>query len=128
MFVDIWLGQYKYCIGPFSISWKIHFRSKMNFCEDPALIRERREAAYRSRRPQQQNQKRADVVGKPKGQGQDQSVLKAREKKNTQKSAKGNHNRRGGAQWKRSRGMIPSWSTNFFIILSEYLFSFINVY
>ncbi|KAG5888952.1 hypothetical protein JTB14_012211 [Gonioctena quinquepunctata] len=84
-------------------------RSKMNFCEDPALIRERREAKFRSRHPQPQNsQKKPNVAGKPKGQGQDKDVLKARDKKNVQKSSKANHSRKNGAQWKRTRGMIPS--------------------
>lgn len=80
----------------------------MNFCEDPALVRERREARYRSKHPQPQSSQKGDVVGKPKGQGQDQSVLKNRDKKNAHKSSRANHNRKGGAQWKRNRGMIPS--------------------
>lgn len=49
-----------------------------------------------------------DVVGNAKGQGQEKDVLRAREKKNVNKSSRGNHNRRSGAQWKRNRGMIPS--------------------
>lgn len=81
-------------------------RNKMNFCEDPAVIRERREAKFRShhRPPQQTN---SNVVGKPKGQGQEKDVLKARDKKSVNKSSRANHNRKSGAQWKRSRGMFP---------------------
>lgn len=81
------------------------------FCEDPAVIRARREAqrnqkeAQRGRKNHQPNR---DVVGKPKGQEQDKTVVQNRDKKNTQKSSKANHNRRSGAQWKRTRGMIPS--------------------
>ncbi|KAJ8916873.1 hypothetical protein NQ315_005880 [Exocentrus adspersus] len=83
--------------------------SKMNFCEDPALVRERREARYRSKESQPHSfRKKADVVGKPKGQGQEENVQKARDKKNVHKSSRANHNRKGGAQWKRNRGMIPS--------------------
>ncbi|XP_056634151.1 activating signal cointegrator 1 complex subunit 2 [Diorhabda sublineata] len=81
-------------------------RNRMNFCEDPAVIRERREAKFRSHhRPPQQT--KSNVVGKPKGQGQEKDVLKARDKKNVNKSSRANHNRKSGAQWKRSRGMFP---------------------
>lgn len=76
--------------------------SNRNFCEDPAEIRARREAKYRSQG------KRVDVVGKPKGQGQEKNVQKNREKKNVNKSSRANHNRKSGSQWKRSRGMLPS--------------------
>lgn len=48
-----------------------------------------------------------NVVGKPKGQGQDKNVLISRDKKNTNKSSRANHNRKGGAQWKRNKGMVP---------------------
>ncbi|CAH1966346.1 unnamed protein product [Acanthoscelides obtectus] len=82
--------------------------SKLNFCEDPAVIRERREQRYRSKHPPKNPQQKANVVGKPKGHGQDKNVQKARDKKETQKSSKANHNRKSGASWKRSRGMIPS--------------------
>lgn len=49
-----------------------------------------------------------DVVGKPKGQGQEKNVVQNRDNKNTHKSSRANHNRRAGAQWKRNRGMMPS--------------------
>uniref|UniRef100_A0A6P7F821 Activating signal cointegrator 1 complex subunit 2 n=1 Tax=Diabrotica virgifera virgifera TaxID=50390 RepID=A0A6P7F821_DIAVI len=79
-------------------------RSKMNFCEDPALLRERREARFRT---QHRPPPKGNVVGKPKGQGQEKDVLKARDKKTVNKSSRANHNRKGGAQFKRNRGMIP---------------------
>ncbi|XP_072393970.1 activating signal cointegrator 1 complex subunit 2 [Diabrotica undecimpunctata] len=79
-------------------------RSKMNFCEDPALIRERREARFRT---QHRPPPKGNVVGKAKGQGQEKDVLKARDKKTVNKSSRANHNRKGGAQWKRNKGMIP---------------------
>ncbi|KAL3274673.1 hypothetical protein HHI36_016053 [Cryptolaemus montrouzieri] len=72
------------------------------FCEDPALARARYEAKFGAVR------KRTNVVGKPKGQGQEKNVVKARQQKNAQKSSRANHNRKGGSQFKRNRGMIPS--------------------
>nr|CAH7757612.1 unnamed protein product [Callosobruchus chinensis] len=80
----------------------------MNFCEDPAVLRERREQRFRSKHPPKNPQQKPSVVGKPKGQGQDKNTQKARDKKETNKSSRANHNRKSGASWKRSRGMIPS--------------------
>lgn len=79
-------------------------RSRDAFCEDPALIRARREA----QRKGNAKGKNFDVVGKPKGQGQDKDVERNREKKNVHKGSRANHNRKSGAQWKRNRGMMPS--------------------
>lgn len=72
------------------------------FCEDPAIARARYEARMGIRRPKN------DVVGKPKGQGQEKNVVNARQRKNVQKSSRANHNRKGGATFKRNKGMIPS--------------------
>ncbi|KAK9887916.1 hypothetical protein WA026_000219 [Henosepilachna vigintioctopunctata] len=72
------------------------------FCEDPAVVRARYEAKFGARRG------KSNVVGKPKGQGQEKTVVNARQKKNVQKSSRANHNRKGGSQFKRNRGMIPS--------------------
>ncbi|CAB3230207.1 unnamed protein product [Arctia plantaginis] len=89
-------------------------RNKMDFCSNPEEVRARREANYLARggkghRPAPQAQPRTvDVVGKPKGQGQEKDVLHNRDKKEKHKSVRGNHNRRQGAQWKRSQGMMPS--------------------
>ncbi|KAI4456742.1 hypothetical protein MML48_8g00002497 [Holotrichia oblita] len=77
-------------------------KPKNAFCEDPAVLRAKREANRGGRG------RSNDVVGKPKGQGQDKNVLHNREKKNVHKSSRANHNRKGGAQWKRNKGMIPS--------------------
>ncbi|KAJ1522168.1 hypothetical protein ONE63_002478 [Megalurothrips usitatus] len=109
-------------------------RQKDAFCEDPALARARRER-QRAERMQQRGggsssrgrgrggggggggaasassttgERKFDVVGKPKGQGQEKQVVINREKKNTNKSSRANHNRRSGAQHKRNQGMIPS--------------------
>ncbi|XP_035444201.2 activating signal cointegrator 1 complex subunit 2 [Spodoptera frugiperda] len=89
-------------------------RNKMDFCVNPEEMRARREASYQARRgrghgnrpaPQPRN---TDVTGKPRGQGQEKEVLHNRDKKEKNKSARANHNRRSGAQWKRSQGMMPS--------------------
>ncbi|XP_034834671.1 activating signal cointegrator 1 complex subunit 2 [Maniola hyperantus] len=83
----------------------------MDFCRNPEELRARREANMQARRgkgyrpPPTRN---TDVVGKQKGQGQEKEVLQNRDKKEKHKSARGNHNRRQGAQWKRSQGMMPS--------------------
>lgn len=64
---------------------------------------------FRSKNPHlAQPQRKPEVKGKPKGQGQEKDVLKARDKKNTNKSSRANHNRKSGAQFKRNRGMLPS--------------------
>ncbi|XP_011297474.1 activating signal cointegrator 1 complex subunit 2 [Fopius arisanus] len=77
-----------------------------NFCENPEVLRARAEQRRLSRggarRPQ------GDVVGKPKGQGNEKDVLLNRDKKNINKSSRANHNRRSGAEWKRRQGMVPS--------------------
>jgi activating signal cointegrator complex subunit 2 len=95
-----------------------------NFVQDPALLREQREAKYRQFRPP--GPPRGDVVGmlssvncrfalltirllgKPKGQGQDSQTVQNRRKKDSNKASRGNHNRRAGAERKLRQGMIPS--------------------
>ncbi|XP_031628926.1 activating signal cointegrator 1 complex subunit 2 [Contarinia nasturtii] len=81
-----------------------------DFCENPEAIRERwarnREAKYGNKR--QPPRPAGNVVGNAKGQGQEKSTLINRERKNENKSSRANHNRRQGAAFKRSRGMIPS--------------------
>ncbi|XP_075980422.1 activating signal cointegrator 1 complex subunit 2 [Anticarsia gemmatalis] len=87
-------------------------RTRMDFCSNPEEMRARREANYSARRgrgnkpaPQPRNM---DVTGKPKGQGQEKDVIHNRNRKEQHKSSRANHNRRQGAQWKRSQGMMPS--------------------
>lgn len=74
------------------------------------MLREKREAAFRGRvfKRGGKSSGSGDVVGKPKGQGNDKDVLINRDKKNTNKSSRANHNRRSGAEWKRRQGMVPS--------------------
>ncbi|XP_053598785.1 activating signal cointegrator 1 complex subunit 2 [Microplitis demolitor] len=83
---------------------------RCNFVQDPSMLREKREAAFRGRvfKRGGKSSGSGDVVGKPKGQGNDKDVLINRDKKNTNKSSRANHNRRSGAEWKRRQGMVPS--------------------
>ncbi|XP_026741943.1 activating signal cointegrator 1 complex subunit 2 isoform X1 [Trichoplusia ni] len=87
-------------------------RSKMDFCVNPEELRARREASYLARRGRGHRPapvpRNTDVTGKPKGQGQEKEVIHNRDKKEKHKSARANHNRRQGAQYKRSQGMMPS--------------------
>lgn len=83
---------------------QVSARRRNDFCEDPAVIRARREARLKGNA----KGRSFDVVGKPKGQGQEKDVQHNRDKKSVHKSSRANHNRKKGAQWKRSRGMMPS--------------------
>uniref|UniRef100_A0A182QC44 CUE domain-containing protein n=1 Tax=Anopheles farauti TaxID=69004 RepID=A0A182QC44_9DIPT len=83
------------------------------FCENPELARKRYEEKLHSKYLRRHGSdatgpKTADVRGKPKGQGQDSKVLLNRRHKNENKALSGNHNRKQGANFKRSRGMMPS--------------------
>ncbi|KAL4702174.1 hypothetical protein ACJJTC_018322 [Scirpophaga incertulas] len=87
-------------------------RSRVEFCVNPEEIRARRAAQPPPPRggrggapPVYRN---TNVTGKPKGQGQEKEVLHNRDRKEKHKSSRANHNRRQGAQWKRSQGMMPS--------------------
>ncbi|XP_045500339.1 activating signal cointegrator 1 complex subunit 2 [Colias croceus] len=86
-------------------------RDRRNFCVNPEEVRARREAnmAARGRKHKPTAPPRTtDVIGAPKGQGQNKDVLHNRNRKEQHKSSRANHNRRQGAQWKRSQGMMPS--------------------
>lgn len=85
--------------------------NNLDFCEDPAVLRARREAFYRAKWSKRSGGTSAagsvaDVKGRPKGQGQDKEVLLNRQKKRINKSQSGNHNRKAGASFKRNRGMF----------------------
>lgn len=99
---------------------KSNSKSNMVFCENPEIIRARYEQKRQiamarkhgggggyggggssGTRPQ------SEIVGKPKGQGQDNKTQQARQNKDVHKSSRANHNRKRGAQFKQSRGMIP---------------------
>ncbi|XP_063704430.1 activating signal cointegrator 1 complex subunit 2 [Culicoides brevitarsis] len=82
---------------------------KNDFCENPEVIRARYEAMRQRKFANKGGgmaPKHRDVVGKPKGQGQDEETNKNRHKKGVNKSVTGNHNRKRGADFKRSKGMF----------------------
>ncbi|XP_055617579.1 activating signal cointegrator 1 complex subunit 2 [Toxorhynchites rutilus septentrionalis] len=85
-------------------------KKPLDFCENPEVVRQRYEERRRSKFPPRQSGKPSekDVVGKPKGQGQDTSVLQNRKHKGENKASRANHNRKQGATFKRNKGMIPS--------------------
>ncbi|XP_070491791.1 activating signal cointegrator 1 complex subunit 2 [Chironomus tepperi] len=85
-------------------------RSPLDFCENPEIIRARREQRFQSKMAKKQpakpvETKTRDVVGNAKGQGQSNDVLRNRAQKNTNKSSRANHNRKAGSTFKQSRGM-----------------------
>lgn len=86
---------------------------RLNFCENPEDIRARYEARRQAKWGNRNlggnldnNFKPRDVVGAPKGQGQDKDTLRNRDKKEKNKSLRANHNRKMGAAFKRSKGMM----------------------
>ncbi|XP_067641760.1 activating signal cointegrator 1 complex subunit 2 [Eurosta solidaginis] len=91
---------------------------QLNFCENPEDVRARYEARRQAKWSNRNHggggggggggmdNKPRDVVGAPKGQGQDKETLRNRDKKEKNKSMRANHNRKAGASFKRSRGMI----------------------
>lgn len=107
------------------------FRKKSNqdFCENPEIVRARyehkRNMMLRRNDIGNKNSKiQADVIGKPKYQGQDDKTQNARRQKDVNKSSRANHNRKRGAQFKQSRGMIPMWIRCF---LLNYAFTTISL-
>ncbi|CAH4030227.1 unnamed protein product [Pieris brassicae] len=81
---------------------------RRDFCVNPEEMRARREANNARGRRKPAPARNIDVAGAPKGQGQTKDVLNNRDRKEKHKSSRANHNRRQGAQWKRSQGMMPS--------------------
>lgn len=86
-----------------------NYEKPMNFCENPEDIR----ARYEARRAAKYGQNitkapppQRDVVGGPKGKGQTKEVTTNRHKKDVNKSSRANHNRKAGAAFKRSKGMM----------------------
>ncbi|XP_033330811.2 activating signal cointegrator 1 complex subunit 2 [Megalopta genalis] len=78
---------------------------KDHFIQNPAELRAK---AEQRRQAMRGGRGASNVIGKPKGHGQEKDVLRNRQQKNTHKSTGANHNRRSGAQWKRNQGMVPS--------------------
>lgn len=87
----------------------VSVKSKLDFCENPEIVRARYEQRRQNKMTGNKNftSRNNDVVGKAKGQGQDDKVLANRHKKDVNKSSRANHNRKQGASWKRNRGMLP---------------------
>ncbi|KAI8036013.1 activating signal cointegrator 1 complex subunit 2 [Drosophila gunungcola] len=89
-------------------------RNGREFCENPEVIR----ARYQQRQMAKYGQRNgggggggagsggAAVVGAPKGQGQSQQTQRNRGQKEAHKSSRANHNRKAGAAFKRSKGMM----------------------
>ncbi|KAM9622194.1 activating signal cointegrator 1 complex subunit 2 isoform 1-T1 [Trichechus inunguis] len=81
-----------------------------HFVQDPAVLREKAEArrmAFLARRGYRHDSSAA-VAGSPRGHGQTRETTQERRKKEANKAARANHNRRTMADRKRSKGMIPS--------------------
>ncbi|XP_072271385.1 activating signal cointegrator 1 complex subunit 2 [Pyxicephalus adspersus] len=81
-----------------------------HFIQDPAVLRERAEArrANYYARKGFRHDNAATVAGGARGQGQTRETTQERRKKETNKGARANHNRRVMADRKRNKGMIPS--------------------
>ncbi|EDW00286.1 activating signal cointegrator 1 complex subunit 2 [Drosophila grimshawi] len=74
-----------------------------DFCENPEITR----ARYQQRQMTKYGQRaQANVEGAPKGQGQTQQTTRNRSQKEAHKSSRANHNRKAGAAFKRSKGMM----------------------
>ncbi|XP_069817557.1 activating signal cointegrator 1 complex subunit 2 [Dendropsophus ebraccatus] len=81
-----------------------------HFVQDPAVLRERaeaRRASYYARKGIRHDNSTA-VTGTARGQGQSRETVQERRKKEANKGARANHNRRFMADRKRNKGMIPS--------------------
>ncbi|XP_073527728.1 activating signal cointegrator 1 complex subunit 2 [Phyllobates terribilis] len=81
-----------------------------HFVQDPAVLRERaeaRRASYLAKRGIRHDHSTA-VTGTARGQGQSRETVQERRKKESNKGARANHNRRAMADRKRNKGMIPS--------------------
>ncbi|XP_001354643.3 activating signal cointegrator 1 complex subunit 2 [Drosophila pseudoobscura] len=84
-------------------------RGGADFCENPEVIRARyqqRQMAKYGQRGSSGAQQSAAVSGAPKGQGQTQQTQRSRGQKEAHKSSRANHNRKAGAAFKRSKGMM----------------------
>ncbi|XP_044144456.1 activating signal cointegrator 1 complex subunit 2 [Bufo gargarizans] len=81
-----------------------------HFVQDPAVLRERaeaRRASYFARKGIRHDNS-TTVAGTTRGQGQSRETVQERRKKESNKGARANHNRRFMSDRKRNKGMIPS--------------------
>ncbi|XP_034671177.1 activating signal cointegrator 1 complex subunit 2 [Drosophila subobscura] len=88
-------------------------RGGADFCENPEVIRARYQQRQMAKYGQRagggavpQPSHTAGVTGAPKGQGQTQQTQRNRGHKEANKSSRANHNRKAGAAFKRSKGMM----------------------
>ncbi|XP_037725068.1 activating signal cointegrator 1 complex subunit 2 [Drosophila subpulchrella] len=98
-------------------------RNNKDFCENPEVIRARYQQRQMAKYGQKSGggggggggsgsgggagqQSNPSVVGAPKGQGQSQQTQRNRGQKEAHKSSRANHNRKAGAAFKRSKGMM----------------------
>ncbi|XP_033115199.1 activating signal cointegrator 1 complex subunit 2-like [Anneissia japonica] len=75
------------------------------FVQNPAVLREKREQRYQQRQKEKSKTRQDNLKGKPKGQGQDNSTVQARRRKEANKSQRSNHNRKAMASKKMAKGM-----------------------
>ncbi|XP_052860309.1 activating signal cointegrator 1 complex subunit 2 [Anopheles cruzii] len=85
----------------------------LSFCLNPEVARKRYEEKLNSKMVRRHGTSQApqganEVRGNPEKQGQNSTVLQNRKTKNKNKASRANHNRKQGANYKRSRGMMPS--------------------
>ncbi|XP_058064545.1 activating signal cointegrator 1 complex subunit 2 [Anopheles bellator] len=85
----------------------------LTFCLNPEVARKRYEEKLNSKMVRrhgtsQAHQGENEVRGNPEKQGQNSTVLQNRKTKNKNKASRANHNRKQAANYKRSRGMMPS--------------------
>uniref|UniRef100_A0A1A9X169 CUE domain-containing protein n=1 Tax=Glossina brevipalpis TaxID=37001 RepID=A0A1A9X169_9MUSC len=78
--------------------WKKKYKNVRDLYEGEAKSKSFRKSDFRK------SPAHKDVVGGPKGKGQDKEVWRNRQKKEAQKSSRANHNRKARAAFKRSAG------------------------
>ncbi|KAH8387589.1 hypothetical protein KR093_008069 [Drosophila rubida] len=81
-------------------------RGPADFCENPEVTRARYQQRQQAKYGGQRQHQQGDVTGAPKGQGQSQQTTRNRGQKEAHKSSRANHNRKAGAAFKRSKGML----------------------
>ncbi|XP_017028989.1 activating signal cointegrator 1 complex subunit 2 [Drosophila kikkawai] len=89
-------------------------RNAADFCENPEVTRARYQQRQLAKYGHRSGgggggggaQTGSSVVGAPKGQGQSQQTQRNRGQKEAHKSSRANHNRKAGAAFKRSKGMM----------------------
>ncbi|KAH8356867.1 hypothetical protein KR200_004769 [Drosophila serrata] len=89
-------------------------RNAADFCENPEVTRARYQQRQLAKYGHRSSgggggggqQAGSSVLGAPKGQGQSQQTQRNRGQKEAHKSSRANHNRKAGAAFKRSKGMM----------------------